>query len=106
MHSPKVTERVYVAAEDADAFVRALLAAHNVPAEDAAVIAGCLVSADLRGVDTRGLQFCRSTSIGCAAPWSIRVRFSIRAASRPSPRPSMALPPLLAMAADRGEAGE
>src|SRR5437588_5615877 len=55
MHSPKVTERVYVAADAADAFVRALLAAHNVPPEDAATIAGCLVSADLRGVDTHGL---------------------------------------------------
>jgi LDH2 family malate/lactate/ureidoglycolate dehydrogenase len=55
MHSPKVTERVYVAADAADAFVRALLAAHNVPAEDAAIIAGCLVSADLRGVDTHGI---------------------------------------------------
>lgn len=55
MHSPKVTERVYVAADAADAFVRALLAAHNVPAEDAATIAGCLVSADLRGVDTHGI---------------------------------------------------
>ena len=31
MHSPKVTERVYVAADAADAFVRAMLAAHNVP---------------------------------------------------------------------------
>jgi len=55
MHSPKVTERVYVTADAADAFVRALLAAHNVPAEDAAIIAHCLVSADLRGVDTHGI---------------------------------------------------
>jgi len=55
MHSPKVTERVYVAADAADAFVRALLTAHNVPAEDAATISGCLVSVDLRGVDTHGI---------------------------------------------------
>jgi LDH2 family malate/lactate/ureidoglycolate dehydrogenase len=57
MHTPKVTgaERVYVAADVADAFVRALLAAHKVPADDAAVIASCLVSADLRGVDTHGI---------------------------------------------------
>src|SRR5262249_27435964 len=55
MHSPKVPERVYVAADAAEAFVRALLAAHNVPPEDAAIIAGCLVSADLRGVDTHGI---------------------------------------------------
>ncbi len=57
MHTPKVTgaERVYVAADVADAFVRALLAAHKVPADDAATIAACLVSADLRGVDTHGI---------------------------------------------------
>jgi len=46
---------IYVAADAADAFVRGLLAAHNVPAEDAAIIAHCLVSADLRGVDTHGI---------------------------------------------------
>src|SRR6201994_57446 len=34
---------------------RSLLQVHGVPTEDAATIAGCLVSADLRGVDTHGL---------------------------------------------------
>src|SRR5262245_38627001 len=47
--------RVHVRAEDAEAFVRRLLAAHGVPEEDAAIVAACLVSADLRGVDTHGL---------------------------------------------------
>jgi len=46
---------IYVAAEAADVFVRGLLAAHDVPPEDAAIIAACLVSADLRGVDTHGI---------------------------------------------------
>ena len=46
---------VYASALAADAFARSLLQAHGVPAEDAAIIAGCLVSADLRGVDTHGL---------------------------------------------------
>jgi len=46
---------VYASAVAADAFARSLLQAHGVPAEDAATIAGCLVSADLRGVDTHGL---------------------------------------------------
>jgi LDH2 family malate/lactate/ureidoglycolate dehydrogenase len=46
---------VYASAVAADAFARSLLQAHGVPLEDAAVIAGCLVSADLRGVDTHGL---------------------------------------------------
>ena len=43
-------DRVYVAPADADAFVRALLLVHGVPEQDAATIAGCLISADLRGV--------------------------------------------------------
>jgi LDH2 family malate/lactate/ureidoglycolate dehydrogenase len=56
MHSPQpAPERVYVKAEDADAFVRALLLAHGLPAQDAATVASCLVSADLRGVDTHGI---------------------------------------------------
>src|SRR5215203_4884132 len=46
---------VYASAVAADAFARSLLQAHGVPPEDSAIIAGCLVSADLRGVDTHGL---------------------------------------------------
>ena len=49
------TSLVYASAVAADAFARSLLQAHGVPPEDAAIIAGCLVSADLRGVDTHGL---------------------------------------------------
>lgn len=49
------SDRVYAAAVAADAFARSLLQAHGVSAEDAAIVAGCLVSADLRGVDTHGL---------------------------------------------------
>src|SRR4029453_15040479 len=48
-------DRVYAEASAAEAFARALLAAHGVPAPDAATVAQCLVSADLRGVDTHGL---------------------------------------------------
>ena len=47
--------RVYATRDAADAFVRRLLDAHGVPAEDAAIIAHCLVRADLRGVDTHGI---------------------------------------------------
>lgn len=46
---------VYASAVAADAFARSLLVAHGVPDGDAAIIAGCLVTADLRGVDTHGL---------------------------------------------------
>jgi LDH2 family malate/lactate/ureidoglycolate dehydrogenase len=52
---PTSADRVYASAVAADAFARSLLQAHSVPPDDAATIAGCLVSADLRGVDTHGL---------------------------------------------------
>jgi LDH2 family malate/lactate/ureidoglycolate dehydrogenase len=48
-------DRIYASAEDVGSFVRALLAAHRVPEPDAAVVADCLVGADLRGVDTHGI---------------------------------------------------
>ena len=47
--------RVYVEAGAAAAFARRLLVAHGVPEHDAAIVAACLVGADLRGVDTHGL---------------------------------------------------
>jgi len=43
------SDRVYVAAEAADAFARRVLMANGVPDADAAIVAACLVSADLRG---------------------------------------------------------
>src|ERR1700694_5893660 len=46
----------YANAEAAEAFGRRLLVAHGLPEEDAATVARCLVRADLRGVDTHGLQ--------------------------------------------------
>ena len=48
---------VYARLETAEAFGRRLLVAHGLPEADAAIMAGCLVRADLRGVDTHGLQF-------------------------------------------------
>ena len=48
---------VQVEPEEAEAFGRRLLAAHGLPEADAATVAQCLVRADLRGVDTHGLQF-------------------------------------------------
>ena len=46
----------YVDAEAAETFGRRLLVVHHLPGEDAATVARCLVRADLRGVDTHGLQ--------------------------------------------------
>jgi LDH2 family malate/lactate/ureidoglycolate dehydrogenase len=50
-------DRFYASAMAADAFARSLLQAHDVPPEDAATIAACLVRAELRGVDTHGLNW-------------------------------------------------
>jgi LDH2 family malate/lactate/ureidoglycolate dehydrogenase len=55
MAETKTANRVYASAVAADAFARSLLQVHGVPPKDAAIIADCLVSADLRGVDTHGL---------------------------------------------------
>src|SRR6202140_3400513 len=46
----------YADADAAEAFGRRLLIAHGLPEEDASTVARCLVRADLRGVDTHGLQ--------------------------------------------------
>jgi LDH2 family malate/lactate/ureidoglycolate dehydrogenase len=48
---------VYASAVAADAFARSLLQAYDVPPDDAATIAACLVRAELRGVDTHGLNW-------------------------------------------------
>src|SRR5262249_32730863 len=46
----------FVDAKAAESFGRRLLVAHGLSEEDAATVARCLVLADLRGVDTHGLQ--------------------------------------------------
>src|SRR5450756_2852384 len=48
---------LYAKVEAAEAFGRRLLVAHGLSEADAGIVAGCLVRADLRGVDTHGLQF-------------------------------------------------
>ena len=50
-------EFVHVEPEEAEAFADRLLQHHGLPPEDAAIVAQCLVRADLRGIDTHGLQF-------------------------------------------------
>jgi LDH2 family malate/lactate/ureidoglycolate dehydrogenase len=47
----------YATVEAAEAFGRRLLLAHGLPEDDANTVASCLVRADLRGVDTHGLQY-------------------------------------------------
>jgi LDH2 family malate/lactate/ureidoglycolate dehydrogenase len=58
-HSAAASEPgfVYATAEEARAFGRRLLAAHGLSEAHAGTVADCLVRADLRGVDTHGLQY-------------------------------------------------
>jgi LDH2 family malate/lactate/ureidoglycolate dehydrogenase len=49
--------QLYATAEAAEAFGRRLLLAHGLSEKDATTVASCLVRADLRGVDTHGLQY-------------------------------------------------
>ena len=49
------TGLIYVSATSVFDLIFALLVAHEVPLDDARIVAGCLLSADLRGVDTHGL---------------------------------------------------
>jgi len=51
----ETADRVYVSAEAAEAFTKQLMLAHGLPELDAEIVAHCLVSADLRGVDTHGI---------------------------------------------------
>ena len=48
---------VYATVDNATAFAVRLLMAHKLPEADAKVVAHCLVRADLRGVDTHGIQY-------------------------------------------------
>lgn len=47
---------VLVRAQDAEKFVQDVLVGNGVPPENAAIVAKCLVAADLRGVDTHGIN--------------------------------------------------
>jgi LDH2 family malate/lactate/ureidoglycolate dehydrogenase len=47
----------YATVEAAEAFGRHLLVKHGLSEQDATIVANCLVRADLRGVDTHGLQY-------------------------------------------------
>src|SRR5579862_4047221 len=49
-------ECVYVSPGSARSFVESILEAHGVPLENAAIVAKCLVEADLHGVDSHGIN--------------------------------------------------
>ncbi|KAK3721699.1 hypothetical protein LTR37_002864 [Vermiconidia calcicola] len=48
--------KFYVQPSDAEKYVKGVLEGNGVPAENAAIVAKCLVAADLRGVDTHGVN--------------------------------------------------
>lgn len=48
--------KLHVSASDAQSFVEGILKGNGVPAHNAAIVARCLVAADLRGVDTHGVN--------------------------------------------------
>ncbi|KAK3052178.1 hypothetical protein LTR09_006770 [Extremus antarcticus] len=49
-------QKFYVQPADAEAYAKGVLEGNGVPAANAAVVARCLVAADLRGVDTHGVN--------------------------------------------------
>lgn len=48
--------KLYVEPSEAQSFVEKILTGNGVPAPNAAIVAACLVAADLRGVDTHGIN--------------------------------------------------
>lgn len=50
------SQKFHVQPSDAEAFAKGVLEGNSVPAANAAIIAKCLVAADLRGVDTHGVN--------------------------------------------------
>ena len=49
-------KKLYVSASDARDFVEAVLSGNGIPHSNAIIIADCLIQADLRGVDTHGIN--------------------------------------------------
>ncbi|KAF9769740.1 hypothetical protein IL306_012831 [Fusarium sp. DS 682] len=50
------SQKIPIAASEARRFVEDILKGNGIPSENAAIIARCLVAADLRGVDTHGMN--------------------------------------------------
>ena len=53
-HDKDPDSKVHVDASEARRFVESILQGNGVGPENAAIVARCLVAADLRGVDTHG----------------------------------------------------
>ncbi|KMU76900.1 ureidoglycolate dehydrogenase [Coccidioides immitis RMSCC 3703] len=55
-HMPSPLQLIRVSASAARHFVQSLLQKYNVPSQNGAIVAKCLVEADLRGVDSHGIN--------------------------------------------------
>lgn len=56
MAQPASDTKIFVAADEAERFVREVLTGNGVPHNNAEIVARCLIAADLRGVDTHGMN--------------------------------------------------
>jgi len=56
MADPTPSQKFPIAASEAQRFVEDILKGNNIPPENASIIARCLIAADLRGVDTHGMN--------------------------------------------------
>lgn len=56
MAQPTSDTKIFVAADEAERFVREALMGNGVPKNNAEIVARCLIAADLRGVDTHGMN--------------------------------------------------
>ena len=56
MSDTSPSPKIHIAASDAETFVYEVLVANNVSQENARTVARCLIAADLRGVDTHGMN--------------------------------------------------
>lgn len=56
MTEPISDNKIFVAGEDAERFVREVLVGNGVPQKSADIVSRCLIAADMRGVDTHGMN--------------------------------------------------
>lgn len=56
MAQPTSGNKIFVAGDDAERFVKEVLIGNGVPEQNAEIVARCLIAADMRGVDTHGMN--------------------------------------------------
>ena len=56
MAQPTSDNKIFVASDDAERFVKEVLVGNGVPEKNAEIVSRCLIAADMRGVDTHGMN--------------------------------------------------